>query len=233
MEGYSLDTCPYGSYNINSTSLIDYNCHTIMDEIGNIKNTPWSHLIDMKEELITHMKDSIDIEEPINESINTLSNSLIQFMKDFKEQRDKMDNIEIKMKQVLEDTQKDIEIMNTFIDFLNNLSSKTDKDIKSLQAEINSICDNIKQDNKINDIKKEYIIEKQKFHQHVNLIRLLNQLNVGSTCSICLQDNVNCYFDPCGHTACSKCCEKNKQYNYDNCPLCRKKIININKLYFT
>jgi len=82
-------------------------------------------------------------------------------------------------------------------------------------------------------IKKEYIIEKQRYQQHMNILRLLNQMNVGSTCSICLQENVNSYFDPCGHTACLTCCDKNTEYNNDNCPLCRKSISSVRRLYFS
>ena len=64
-----------------------------------------------------------------------------------------------------------------------------------------------------------------------NTEKLINQMNVGSTCSICLQDNVDSYFNPCGHTACSNCINKNSEYDRP-CPLCRKQVRSIHKLFF-
>ena len=54
-------------------------------------------------------------------------------------------------------------------------------------------------------------------------------MNVGSTCSICLCENVTSYFNPCGHTACESCIDRNKD---NTCPLCRADIRNTHKLYF-
>jgi len=230
MQGYPLDSCTYSFYD-NSTSITDHTCQSIMEDMGNIKDVSWLSLINMKEELINHMKESVVIEEPVNESINELSSSLIQFMKDFHIQLDKMTDAEKKMKQVIEDTQKEIEIITTFIEFLSKLSSKTEKDIEPLQTQINSICDDIKKNSKMEEVKKTYLVEKHKFHQHVNLLRLINQMNVGSTCSICLQENVDSYFNPCGHTGCQKCMSKNAELERP-CPLCRKQVISIHKLFF-
>ena len=74
-----------------------------------------------------------------------------------------------------------------------------------------------------------------KFHKHLNIIKLINQMNVGSTCSICLQDNVDSYFNPCGHTACKKCLERkymtSNNINNNKCPICREYISEIRKVY--
>ena len=78
-------------------------------------------------------------------------------------------------------------------------------------------------------------LHSKKFHKHLNIIKLINQMNVGSTCSICFQDNVDSYFNPCGHTACSKCMSKTGEFYDDDhrpCPLCRKQVMSIHKLFF-
>ena len=67
----------------------------------------------------------------------------------------------------------------------------------------------MKENNNMKQLRDRYLLEKKKFHKYLNIIQLLNQMNVGSTCSICLQDNVDSYFNPCGHTGCQKCMSKN------------------------
>ena len=123
MEGYPLDSCNYSLYNNDTT---DFTV-SIMDSLTNdIKIVTWLPLISMKEELTNHMKDSVVIDEPVNESINNLSKDIIKFMKDFNIQKMALDVAEKKMKQVIQDTQRDIEVITTFIDFLSKISKQTD-----------------------------------------------------------------------------------------------------------
>ena len=92
----------------------------------------------------------------------------------------------------------------------------------------------IKNDDKLKQIKETYMLEYKRFHKYINILKLFNQMNVGTTCSICLEENVDSYFNPCGHTACAKCCEKTLKMTYnddDACPLCRKPIQTVKKLY--
>jgi len=211
---------------------------SIMENMVKTKDQEWLPLIEMKEELINHMKEDViippsDGTSPVDRSLDDLSTRIIQFMKDFNEQRARMDKAEKKMKQVIEETQKDIQVITTFIEFLSKISNQTDKDMEPIQVQINLICKDIQNTSKMNEMKNTYLLEKNKFHKHLNIIKLLNQMNVGSTCSICLQDNVDSYFNPCGHTACSNCCTQNSDFNEHKCPLCRGYIRDIHKLYFT
>ena len=144
MEGYSLQNCNYGPYNT-----YDTRSHDIMEQMGNIAEVPWLPLITMKEELISHMKESIVIEEPVNDDLNELSASIIQFMKDLQFQRSKMNEAEKKMKQVIQDTQKDIEVITTFIEFLSKVSRQTDKDMEPLQSQIKTISADIENNSKM------------------------------------------------------------------------------------
>ena len=233
MEGYPLNefnnTSFYQNYNNESTCSPE----SIMDELGNVKGITWLPLIAMKEELINHMKeDSIADDIPFSK-IDELSDSLIEFMKDFNGYKNSMDEAERKMKFAIDSNQKDIEVIQTFIDFLSKIDPQiTESNTSDLQTQITNICKDIINNSNIKEMKDNYIKEKMKFHKHLNIIKLINQMNVGSTCSICLQDNVDSYFNPCGHTACSKCMEKYTEYDRP-CPLCRKQVRSIHKLFFT
>jgi proline dehydrogenase len=262
MEGYSMASCNYSMINdtSNLSNLTNCSPEHIMGQMDTMKGFSWISLINMREELIKHLKgdenegdenegdedgandgngenenesEGNDIKKNMDQSINELSNKLIEFMKNFNKHRKNMDESEKNMKKVIMETQKDVEIMDTFIEFLKSISYKTDKNIEPIEKHINSICDDIKNNNKIKETKKDYINKKKIFNQHLNIIRLINQMNVGSTCSICLQDNVDSFFDPCGHTICSKCNKSNSEYSSNTCPLCRKTIINTRKLYFS
>jgi hypothetical protein len=247
MEGFPLSgyATSYLNYNNDSTCSTD-TVDTIMNRFAQVEvETPWSPMITMKEELINLMKAPIEPiteteTEPTNEittsepdMLNTISDTIIQFMKAFKEQLDKMNVAERAMKQSIQDNQKDIQMITTFIEFLGKIKDQTDKDIQPLQEQMNVICNDIQSTSTLKDIKDNYIREKKLFHKYLNIIKLVNQMNVGSTCTICLQENVNSYFNPCGHTACASCCEKNSNYNGSCCPLCRSVIHRIHKLYFS
>ena len=234
MEGHSLDNyCPYLNYDNNTTC----SSETIMEDMGNVKGTTWLPIITMKENLINHMKDDfnndIKLDEEEEKYLDGTSNLIIQFMERFKKQQTKMDESEVRMNKVIQENQKDIEILTTFIDFLSKINEKCDQDISPIQSDILKISNKMMSSNDMKKTRDTYILEKKKFHKYLNIIGLLNQMNVGSTCSICLQDNVDSYFNPCGHTACSTCCKKNSDYNDNNCPLCRKDIRSVHKLYFT
>ena len=229
MEGY-----PLTGYDNMTSSYNESLCspETIMDSIGNSNSISFTPLISMKEELINHMKEDSLADDLSFSKIDELSDSLIDFMKDFNEYKKSMDEAEKLMKLAIESNQKDIQIIETFIEFLSKISNQTDKNIEPIQTQIKSVCEDIKKTSKMKEVKDNYIKEKIKFHKHLNIIKLINQMNVGSTCSICLQDNVDSYFNPCGHTACSTCIRKSIEHERP-CPLCRKQVHSIHKLFFT
>ena len=61
----------------------------------------------------------------------------------------------------------------------------------------------------------------------VHFVKPLNGGNMGSTCNICMQRNVNRFLDPCGHTICSECLQECQ----DSCFICRSHIIQSKPLY--
>lgn len=238
MEGFPLsrfDNYDVSSCNDNMNSLDIYsNAESIMNNLGNIKCVSWLPIITMKEELIDHMKDDFNNDINLNEEeesyLERTSNEMIKFIEKFKNQLNKMNEAEEEMKHAIQENKKDIDVLSTFISFLDNVNKKCSQDTKPIEKNIRNICDDIKDNNLIKEYKNKYILEKKKFHKYLNIIKLFNQMNVGSTCSICLCENVTSYFNPCGHTACINCIER---YHDKNCPLCRSYIQSVHKLYFT
>ena len=77
--------------------------------------------------------------------------------------------------------------------------------------------------------------------QYLDVIKYLNKCNVGNTCSLCLTNNVDTYFNPCGHTTCDDCLKKLRDENIHElntlnqelkCPFCRKDVYDTKKLYY-
>ena len=96
--------------------------------------------------------------------------------------------------------------------------------------------ENIKENSKIDIVKEEYVIRKSEMMQYLDIIKYLNKSNLGNTCSLCLANNVDVYFQNCGHTACKDCADRIIEYDGGiqnaRCSFCRKDIIKINKLYY-
>ena len=51
------------------------------------------------------------------------------------------------------------------------------------------------------------------------------------TCQICLLNNVDCVFYSCGHMYCCNSCALKLNESNNCCPVCRKEIIEIVKVY--
>ena len=86
-------------------------------------------------------------------------------------------------------------------------------------------------------IKKKYQKDLYIIQMYLHLfVKPINGANTGNTCSLCLQNPVDTFFNPCGHTGCGECIGKLQglSRNYVmNCPLCRKNVSTTHKLYFS
>jgi len=140
---------------------------------------------------------------------------------------------------------KQMDTMDTMISFLRKLPEEVTKDkgMEDIIDKMNEVGENITNNQKITDIKKKYAGKRTELDSHLDLIRLLNQGNHSHMCAICLDKTVDHYANPCGHTACKGCFDKNKQeigsndtmlqsnINY-KCPFCRVMITSMRPLYF-
>ena len=76
--------------------------------------------------------------------------------------------------------------------------------------------------NNVNSINKEYSIIKKLF------IELSGTLPA-TVCQICLENQINYFMDPCGHTICTSC--KEKRPGLHKCHFCRANISTFKRLY--
>lgn len=172
----------------------------------------------------------------INDKNIKLINTFIDFKKEFIEKQDELLKLESELI-------KDISINNDDINTIDNMLKKTeqlntkydennenDKIIKTMLELSKMLYDN---SNIINS-KQKYIEKRREINNYTSVIRYINCFNNCNICKICLTNPVNSYIIPCGHTACSDCLHKQKQYQGEpnfKCGLCRVLIENVNKLY--
>lgn len=91
-----------------------------------------------------------------------------------------------------------------------------------------------KQDTILEDLKTELAltnIEKDKLSVMIKSLSItygiIKNAPFTHTCPICITNEVDVYFDPCGHTVCKSCSKS--QY----CHMCRTKIISIRSLFYS
>ena len=54
-------------------------------------------------------------------------------------------------------------------------------------------------------------------------------------CTVCMTKPVNKYFNPCGHTCCSECIDRIKEYEGHHrltCLICRVNVMDVRNIYF-
>lgn len=205
-----------------------------LDKIMKIKSEFQNYLSDHFEEITDEQEK--DITEHKSKIENGLQ-SIHTLMEEFDKQQRKVMELEEKYKKSIESIQSDSMKINEFSDFVTKINKKY-KDIKidEISKPIVSLCETIKDNSENLKLKQEYHKELyilKYYFQH--FIKKINQGNIGSTCSLCIQQPVDTFLNPCGHTACSGCIEKLKEregeYNI-NCFICRQRVNSFHKLYF-
>lgn len=74
----------------------------------------------------------------------------------------------------------------------------------------------------VNSINKEYLCIKNLFYE-------LSGTLPATVCQICLENQINYFIDPCGHTICTYC--KEKRPGLQKCHFCRANISTFKRLY--
>lgn len=133
-----------------------------------------------------------------------------------------------------QNTDNDIELLNSHIKYINNIYKKyEDRITPEIETTINSMSNILKENNKLLEVRKKYEESRKKILPYLSFIKYINNFNTGCTCSLCLSNNVNSYFDPCGHTSCSECIKSMKvEFGKTSCPFCKMKINITKPLYF-
>ena len=168
--------------------------------------------------------------------VQEFRNVLQNFKDEFIELQDKFIVIDKKIKEETEKTDKDIKNLEVMINFVNNLDesySETDE-VKNINENIINLSDKIKTNNSLKDAKKDYIKIRVEINDCFSIIKSINNLNTTNTCSLCMNNKVEEFIDPCGHCYCTSC--KNRLIHYEggvdmNCPICRGHIREFKQLY--
>ena len=206
------------------------------------ENSEIKEVFQIKEDLIKDLEDNsigipnIDIKEHEGK-INNFDKYFKDLLSFFNEQQSLVLEKEKNLKDYYEKLKLDTDKITDFTKFLVDINDKyRDFEATSINKSILDVSKKIKENNTGDNFKKEY--EKELYilnYYFNNFIKIINNGNLGSTCSLCLQRNVDTYMNPCGHTGCSECINKLKErmgeYNC-NCFICRKKVIKFNALYF-
>ena len=185
-------------------------------------------IINKKEETII-----INNEEYKNKEIDELISNIKQvFSKDkFHKLQDELNKIEDDLNLLIIKSKKDVQKIDNFIEFMNNISySEIDDPEKELLTKnINNISNKILKNNNLLDLRNKYIQKRKELNSYIYFIQVLNQWNVSNLCPVCITNPVKKYIDPCGHTFCENCLQNNPN---NKCMLCRKECIKIQSLFF-
>lgn len=223
------------------------------------KTNKYNKIFSIKNDLLKYLNnDTFEIDNILRlennedkEVINNISNTkscispilkeMIDIYEKFKNEfiikQDELYIIENELKKSIENNEKDIKIVESLLDKTCILSKKYieegDKNDILIDKMI-ELSEYIKDNNKIYEIKNKYIKSRKEIIEYMEIIKYINNYNLGNTCSICLTNKIDSYYNPCGHTLCSECSDKRKPHAgvYYKCFICREDIIDIRKLYF-
>lgn len=230
---YSNETIPWDN---NAINIIE-DMNTFIPENAEIKE-----VFQIKEDLLVDLSNTIlenkdcDIGDH-KDKIDIFNGSFKDLLDFFKNQQGIVLRKEKELKDYYDKLDLDIQKISDFGKFLTDIDNKyKDFEATSINRSILEVSKKIKENNSGNNLKKEY--EKELYilnYYFHNFIKKINNGNLGNTCSLCLQRNVDTYMNPCGHTGCSQCIKELKdrmgEYNC-NCFICRKRVIKFNALYF-
>jgi hypothetical protein len=143
-------------------------------------------------------------------------------------------NRKLELEFVLEGNKKKFEAftknINDSISSINNIidneMSSEDENLKELLSNrINWYYSKLN----IESLKKEYSEILFEYSFFKDMLKSISEVLPSGTCGICLDNQVNWFIDPCGHSICNGC--KNKFGLLTKCHFCRTTITSIKKLY--
>ena len=134
-----------------------------------------------------------EIEPDEMEFLNQVSDTFIEFMKRFEIQKERLNQAETEMKDKIKETKQNIHTLETFINFLQTLTLDRDQ-TEPIVSQLIQVTQSLEMKQSIDQAKQRFIQQKRLFSKNLSIVKLINQMNTGSTCSICLCDNVSVYF---------------------------------------
>ena len=207
-----------------------------------IANNLTEESIQIRENLINILNNKdilpIDDEEFKCEEIDDIISKLKEFSESFDTLQKDLDESYEKYEDAFKTTQSNIQKINNSIQLIETCSKEYDNDssTKSIVDSLKEYIKSIDENDKLSEAKSEYIKKRKLLNKHIYLMNSINGYNTSSTCPICITNKIDSYCNPCGHTACRKCLDKNSNIvnniNHNKCPICRDHVMDIRKLYF-
>lgn len=161
--------------------------------------------------------------------------SIEKFKINYKNIQDKFLKVQDKFKKEIEMNNEDIHITKELLNHAKIVNNKyKNNDVDELLENIKNLSNTILNNSKIKEIKREYLDTKNELDSFLKIIKKINGFNLGSLCICCITNPVNMCFNPCGHTICEECLQSLKGNNYEfECLVCRKKVNDVIKIYYT
>lgn len=181
-----------------------------------------------------------------NEEIDNFVTKIDSYNIEFKRVQSELEKADGKLKGEIKIMNDNLKKLDHFIDFVDKLGTNIDEEDKeALVSQINKISEKLSKPEQFIQAKKSYVEQRKKLLKYIYLFRKVNKWNVANMCGICLENPVDHFIDPCGHTFCKGCIKEQfkvdeideiRIYSHRNnlkCPVCRQGPVNTAKpLYF-
>ena len=206
-------------------------------------------ILQEKEDIILTDDEQKEIHKDIEkDNLNDFYEKVKQITDEFKECQMKLNTIGTSFKDEYQTIQKNAEMIEGMIDFIKKLPDdyKEDSTITKIINHMNKLCQNITNNNKMKQIRKEYVQTRKESEKMIQLIKKFNNFNKTIVCPLCFTNQVDHFIDPCGHTFCKECLlstfkkpgiEGLELYEIGRssdaqCCFCRAGIITVRPLFF-
>ena len=204
-------------------------------------------LIEIKETVldIINNNEEITIEETFeNTEIKELITKIQGLTPTFQKIQDELSEIDKQYKDEIKDIKKKVESIDSMISFLRQISYSTieETEIKPIVDQMKQISEKIINNETITKLRESYINKRKELYPHLCLMKQLNQWNTANMCPICFKNPVSHFMNPCGHTGCKECLDKNRRIMNQGqlpqselsfeCAFCRTQISSMKPLFF-
>lgn len=191
-----------------------------------ITHKQFDHIVDLEENNIYKMRLNNQLNELLGFSLEEYNQKSIKIEESINEICNQINNYFSELRNDI----YNLHILNHKLDFIANYENQTYNHFFEL---VNSYENEIK--NKLeNELKEEIQNKIEKIHDLFNMLKLLqSQLYVKIvtkySCGICLTNNIESYYNNCGHVICKSCGVKNRNSNI--CPFCKRESV-LKSLFF-
>ena len=203
------------------------------------------NLIQNKEEIDLTTEETEEVEGSVKDEEKELVETIKEYMKNFSQLQDGLNETNEKFQSEIKALKDNISTIENMISFLKKLPEehKEDKYIQNIIDNMNELSKTIEKNEKIKQIRKEYVQKRKEIEKYLQFIKQLNNFNQCNLCPVCFTNPVDHFVDPCGHTFCKECItslRNNPELDLyeigrnDNsqCCFCRERIKTIRQLYF-